>query len=176
VSDIVSALRSFKPGSAAGPDGLRQQHIQDIMQESGTLLISSLVNFVNHVLSRGVPEPVRNVFFGANLHALRKKSGGLRPIAVCLTLRRLTSKVENRWGSARMSPLLAQRQLGWGYLAVHATGSMLHGLSMVHATRAFLLSSTPWEALVNAGLHQCIQYSSARFHAGVGSTGPPGVI
>jgi len=99
-SDIVSALRPFKPGSGAGPDGLRPQHIQDMVQESGTLFISSLVNFVNHVLSGGVPEPVRHVFFGANLHALRKKDGGLRPTAVGLTLRRLTSKVVNRVGSA----------------------------------------------------------------------------
>jgi len=30
--DIVSALRSFKPGSSAGPDGLRPQHIQDMVQ------------------------------------------------------------------------------------------------------------------------------------------------
>jgi len=54
--------RSLKPGSAAGPDGLRPQHIQDMVQASDSLLISALVIFINHVLSGGVPQPVRHVF------------------------------------------------------------------------------------------------------------------
>jgi len=61
-SEIVSALRSFKPGSAAGSDGLRPQHIQDMVQASDSLLISALVLFINHVLSRSVPQPIRLVF------------------------------------------------------------------------------------------------------------------
>jgi len=64
----------------ASPDGLQLKHIQDMVQESSSLLISSLVNFVNHVLYWGVPEPIGHVFFGANLHALRKKDGSLRRI------------------------------------------------------------------------------------------------
>jgi len=80
------------------------------------------------------------MFFGANLQALRKKNGCLRPIAVGLTLRRLISKVASRWGSAWMSPLLAPRQLGVG-----VSGG---AEAMVHATSTFLLSSSPWQAVV----------------------------
>jgi len=69
---------------------------------------------------------------------MHKKNGVLRPIAVSLTLRRLTSKVTNRWGMAQMSPSLAPRQLGWGYPVEQKWWS----------TRCFLLSSTPWQALV----------------------------
>jgi len=61
-SDIVSALRPFKPGSVAGPDGLRPQYILDMVQAFDSLLISALVIFINHVLNEGVPQPVRHVF------------------------------------------------------------------------------------------------------------------
>jgi len=67
---IVYALRSFKPGSAAGPDGLRPQHIQDMVQEMGTLLISSLVYFVNHVLSGVVI--FGGHYFSGDLSTLKK--------------------------------------------------------------------------------------------------------
>jgi len=77
------------------------------------LLISALVILINHVLSQGVPQPVRLVFFGAYLHALLKKDRGLRPIPIGLTFWRLY-KIASRWGSAWMSPLLAPRQLGVG--------------------------------------------------------------
>jgi len=43
-----------------------------------------------------------------------RMTGGLRPIAVGLTLHRLVSKIANRWGSARMASVLAPRQLGVG--------------------------------------------------------------
>ena len=48
------------------------------------------------------------------LMALNKKSGGIRPIAVGVTLRRLASKCANTHGAARMAPLFGPRQLGVG--------------------------------------------------------------
>jgi len=57
---------------------------------------------------------VRPYLFGAKLHALRKKDGGLRPIAVGLTLRRLAAKVANRWATECSIPILFPRQLGGG--------------------------------------------------------------
>jgi len=94
-----------------------------MFQISGPMLGTALLDFTNLVLSGGVPKEVRHVFFWANLHALRKKDGGLRPIAVSLTLRRLLSKVANKWGSARMAVDLAPRQLGMAN-----AGYMLLGL------------------------------------------------
>ena len=66
IQQVFEALRSFKPGSAAGLDGLRPQHIQDMVKMSGPeALPSALVEFVNPALERSVPLPVRQVFFGA---------------------------------------------------------------------------------------------------------------
>jgi len=99
------------------------------------------------------------VFFGANLHALRKKDGGLRPIAVGLTLRRLVSKVANSWNArndARMASFLAPRQLG---------DEICGGAeAAVHAARVFLGAATPFQALLNA---ECFKYSVSRLiHGG----------
>ena len=54
------------------------------------------------------------VFFGVNLTALTRKCGGIRPIAVGCTLRRLVAKVAANKVRDEMSFLLAPRQLGFG--------------------------------------------------------------
>ena len=47
-TQMLAALRSFPPGSAAGPDGLRPQHILDMLLVSGPgTLDSALVDFLN---------------------------------------------------------------------------------------------------------------------------------
>jgi len=112
---------------------------------AGLTLGPVLVDFANIVLSGGVPKEVRHIFFGANLHALKKKDGGLRPVVVGLTLRRLVSKIANRWEwETRMSPILAPRQLGVG-----TRGGVEAG---VHAARAFLDSTTASQALLKLDL------------------------
>ena len=50
-------------------------------------------------------------FLGANLHALRKKYGGIRPITQGLALHRFASKIANRWATEPVSSKLAPRQL-----------------------------------------------------------------
>ena len=77
------------------------------------------------ILSGIVPSAVRPVLFGGRLTALRKKCGGIRPIAVGSTLRRLAAKILCR----RLRPLggvLAPTQLGFAVrsgceAAIHAT-------------------------------------------------------
>jgi len=81
---------------------------------SPTALSAGLCEFINLVQAGGIPHAVRHAFFGAALHALKKKNGGLRPIAVGLFLRRLASKVTNRWATAKFLNTLAPRQLGVG--------------------------------------------------------------
>jgi len=82
---VLVALKSFSPGSAPGLDGLRPLHIEEMLQMSSPEgLPLALVDFINHVLAGGIPLPVCHVFFGASLHALRKKDGGLRPIGTRL--------------------------------------------------------------------------------------------
>ena len=133
---------SFPVGSSGGPDGLRPQHLKDILKSpTGSALpsnsissfLSALTSFVSLVVNGGVPEVVRPLFFGARLTALSKKSGGVRPIAVGCTLRRLVAKVASGLVLGEMSSLLAPRQLGYGVpggveAAVHAARYFLQTL------------------------------------------------
>ena len=93
---VVRAIHSFPRGSAGGPDGFRPQHLLDLTSASaergGKELIRSLTCFTNKVLEGKVPPSVQPIFFGATLIALQKKEGGVRPIAVGLSLRHLVAK------------------------------------------------------------------------------------
>ena len=60
------------------------------------------------------PTSIWPLFFGANLTALHKKGGGVRPIAVGCTLRRLVAKGAALKVRDEMSALLSRRQLGYG--------------------------------------------------------------
>jgi len=93
--DMRRAALSFEAGSAGGPDGLRPQHLRDLLlsSESGPELLSALIAFVNLVVAGGCPTRVAPVFFRGRLLALDKKSGRIRPIAIGFTLRRLVSNV-----------------------------------------------------------------------------------
>jgi len=116
--DIQQAIRSFRPGSAGGLDGLRPQHLKDMTSgltgDAGIRLLSNLTEFVNLCLSGRVPEVIQPVFFGASLCALNKKDGGIRPIAVGCTLRRLSAKAACNVLKAKMSVAFYPTQLGFG--------------------------------------------------------------
>ena len=69
--------------------------------------------------------------------ALNKKCGGIRPIAVGLTLRRLASKCANSAVLTRLGPDFSPRQLGLGTpggceAAVHSTRRFLESLAPDH--------------------------------------------
>jgi len=109
----LKAPKFFSPGSAPGLDSLRPLHIQVMVpMSSPDGLPAALVDFINLVLAGGLPPPVRHVFFGASICALRKRDGCISPIAVGLTLRRLASKIANRWAMEYLWPELAPRQMG----------------------------------------------------------------
>ena len=50
--DVMGAIRSFSEGSAAGPDGLRPQHLLELIQssENGKTLLTAITAFVNILL------------------------------------------------------------------------------------------------------------------------------
>lgn len=115
-ADVRAAIMSFPSGSAGGPDGLRPQHLKDLIagRQVGDPFIDAITAFVNLLLEGGTPDAVRAVLFGGALTAIRKKSGGIRPIAVGYTWRRLAGKVACRLVSGRAATILAPRQLGFG--------------------------------------------------------------
>ena len=92
--EVSEAIRSFPAGSAGGPDRFRPQHLRDLTSDPtfGPPLIAAITGFVNILLDGKCPQPIAPVLFGGNLTALTKKTGGIRPIAVGYTWRRLVAK------------------------------------------------------------------------------------
>ena len=137
---VQKAVTSFPPGSAGGPDGLRPQQLKELVQcrEAGAHLLAALTDFVNMILAGRCPVAIASVFFGGRLIALSKKSGGIRPIAVGMTLRRLVSKCASTYGSEQLTSYLRPRQLGVGTpggceAAVHAARRYLQAMTDDHA-------------------------------------------
>ena len=138
-SDVRKAVLSFPAGSSGGPDGFRPQHLKDLMQcrESGADFLCALTAFINTVLSGRCPSDMAAIFFGGRLLALNKKDGGIRPIAVGFSLRRLASKCANAFGLARLSTNFCPRQLGVGVAggceaAIHSARRYLESLPAGH--------------------------------------------
>ena len=95
---VLEAIRSFPPGSSGGPDGLKPQILKDLTKDSlgedAKNLLDALVLFFNEIIFKGkVPTEACAFFYEGNLIALSKKCGGIRPIAIGNTLRRLASKI-----------------------------------------------------------------------------------
>ena len=135
--DMIRAINSFPAGSAGGPDGLQPQHFKDLIapgaDDSRQALVPALVSFTELVLNGKTPAFIRPFFFGATLIALEKKGGGVRPIAVGGSLRRLIAKVAGMKVMNEMGGLLAPVQLGYGVhrgaeAAVHAASLYIKNL------------------------------------------------
>ena len=138
-AEVLRAIRSFPAGSAGGPDGVRPQHIVDLVsnRESGSELLSAITTFTNTLLDGKCHTEVVSTLFGGNLIALKKKAGGIRPIAVGYTWRRIAAKCAAFTASARLCQVLGPRQLGVGIpggceAAVHATRRFLDSLPSDH--------------------------------------------
>ena len=136
--EIADAIKSFPNGAAGGPDGLKPQHLKDMIgSRTGKkceLFLSALASFVELVLSGMTPESMRPLFFGSRLTVLRKKEGEIQPIAVGCTLRRLAAKVAGMKIVPIVARALAPRQLGCGVrngkeAAIHASRLYLKNLA-----------------------------------------------
>ena len=95
--NILSILHSFPKDMAAGPSGLRVQHLLDVASiPLPTPNCSLLLQVVNILISGKAPLSIVRFFAGARLIALNKIKEGcppdVWPIAVGETLRRLTGK------------------------------------------------------------------------------------
>ena len=112
---VHKALISFPYGSSAGLDGISLQVLKDLTAKSngqtGLNFLRALTNLVKVILEGNVPFELRPYFFGAKLSALKKPDGGLRPIALGNTFRRISAKCDGyhvfesrpaRYGSRRV--------------------------------------------------------------------------
>ena len=79
-------------------------------------LKNALTDFVNMLFKGGLPLPVREIPYGGRLVALQKKDGGIRPIAVGYTLRRLAAKCANSSLSRDEAKSCNQSKWAWGSL------------------------------------------------------------
>jgi len=139
--NILAAIKSFIPGSAGGNDGLRPQHLKDLTSASagdaGQRLLST----------DGVYKPVfgrpcsnRRSFCGAALCDLNKKDGGIRPITVGSTLRRLIAKAACKAMTSKMAARFLTVQVDFGIS--RATEAV------AHAARAYIAGLQPGEGML----------------------------
>jgi len=135
----MKALRTFPLGLSGGPDAITAQHIRDLLAgATGDSLQQALVDFVNLMLAGAFETEVCSIIFDGRLVALSKKDGGIRPISIGYTLRRLATKCANAHVITRRSQALQPQQLGVGVLggaeaAVHAMRRLLTNLPPGHA-------------------------------------------
>ncbi|KAL5478144.1 hypothetical protein EMCRGX_G025033 [Ephydatia muelleri] len=91
--NVLSILRYFPKASAAGPTGLRIQHLLDVAEVPVPTSICSLLRGVINLLASGqAPAAISQYMASGSLVALRKGTQDIRPITVGESLRRLTSK------------------------------------------------------------------------------------
>ena len=87
---------SFPNGSSAELHGFLPQVLKNLTAKSngqtGLNFLRAFTNLVNVILDGDVPFELRPYFFGAKLIAVKKPDGGLPPIAVDNTFRRLSAK------------------------------------------------------------------------------------
>jgi len=123
-SVVAAATHSFPAGFSGGPDGIRPQHLRDLItnKETGLPLVTALTALVNLLMNGNCPPSVTSVLFGGRPIALQKKSGGIRPIAIGYTWRRLAAKCANKHALTKLAGSLAPAQLGVGTLARRLRG------------------------------------------------------
>ncbi|KAI0986702.1 hypothetical protein GJ496_010906 [Pomphorhynchus laevis] len=113
---VPNAIRSFSNASAGGTDGLSPVHLKDLVSVSsgatGPLLVDALCQFCRVLLDATVHPCIRPIIFGSRLLAFRNKCGGLRPIAIGCTLRRLAAKIANIRTCELLANSFTTHQLG----------------------------------------------------------------
>ena len=98
---------------------------------------ASLTDLVNILLAGDLPTEVTEIIFGGRLMALEKKGGGIRPIAIGYTYKRLAAKCANRQIISRRGAALQPIQLevgvpGGAEAAIHATRRYVQQLNDNH--------------------------------------------
>jgi len=143
--DVIAALKTFPPGTAGGRDGLTALHIRHALSVGGSdVLIEDLLGVVNRALAGDLPRALRPFWASAPITPLLKPNGGIRPIAVGLTLRRLVSKVAVAAVLPAVSEYLEPHQVGVGVRGVLRAWSMPSIASLQSNSIPQTLSSSAW--------------------------------
>lgn len=114
---VRDAILRFPRASAPGPSGLRPSHLQDSLRRKGggLGLVRALARLTAAWVNGSLPQDHSPYLCGASLTPLRKPDGGVRPIAVGETLRRLIGKALLSTGTAKSQvSTLAPVQVGVG--------------------------------------------------------------
>ena len=114
----MNRILSFPKGTSCGRDGLRAQHLVDILGGAASAvaddLLVSITGVVNLFLSGLCPSQLGESIASAPLTPLVKAGGGIRPIAVGTVWRRLVSKVASSSVGSSMTNYLQDFQFGVG--------------------------------------------------------------
>jgi hypothetical protein len=99
-------------------NGLHPQILKDLLEPNlGDVvpkLLEAIRNLVSLMLREDIPPSVNPNLFGASLTALKKKTGGIRPIAVRFVWRRLASKMVVARVTPNLERMFSPHQLGVG--------------------------------------------------------------
>lgn len=133
-NQVHKSILSFPNGSSSGIDGISPQHLKDLISKSandqGKKLLENITKLVNFMLEGKVNDEILKFVYGANLCALNKKDGGLRPIAVGCVFRRLTGKLCCQAVQEKSRQYFQPYQLGFA--------SKRGCEAVIHATRTFI--------------------------------------
>ena len=97
--------------------------------ENGKTLLTAITAFVN-ILLYGQCHDFSHILFGGKFIALNKKAGGIRPIIICYTLRRLAAKCTVPYACEKLQDFLSTRQAGMNVSRSRET--------IIHAARRFI--------------------------------------
>jgi len=137
---MEAVVRSFPPGSAAGPSNLRPQHLLDFLNSADSAaevgLLEALLTLITTVSAGRLHPRAAPFLCAARLIPLKKKDGGVCPIAVGDTLHRLMAKwllatSQGRSATTALAPLQTAFAKGspceMGAMGVQALADTLNG-------------------------------------------------
>ena len=129
---VRESILHFPRGSSGGPSGLRPSHLQDALKRrAGSMsLILALAGLAKRWVDGTLPPEHAPYWCGANLTPLCKPDGGVRPVAVGETIRRLVGKALLATGVSKAQVAqLAPVQVGVGVRS--AAESVAMGLQSI---------------------------------------------
>ena len=97
-------------------------------------MLESLTKLINTIIDGKVPDEIRPILFGAKLIVTTKVDGGLRPIAVGNTIRRIASTCVGYKITEQRAALFGETQVGCGTkrgaeIAAHLFRNLIESIS-----------------------------------------------